>query len=241
MRKTTSLLIVGLLMLSILLVGCQTSPKDAETINVAGHAEMTVAPDLAKVYAGISILKPTAAAAQAEADRVINAIIDGLRYKGIAESDIETETLNLYEEKVWVEKESQTKSVGWRATQTLKIKTDDLTKVGDIVDVAVSNGANQINSIEFYLSTTKEDESKQLVLAKATQNAKNKAQTMADSLGVRLDKIVSASESNYGYMPYRYAMANNVGMEAVKESANVMPSDVAVSADMALVYAIKQG
>lgn len=233
--------LLGLLVLSVFLVGCQTLLKNTDTINVAGHADMTVAPDLAKVYTGISILKPTAAQAQAEADKIINAIIDGLRYKGIAESDIETENLNLYEEKEWIEKESQTKSVGWRATQTLKIKTNNLAKVGDIVDVAVKNGVNQINFIEFYLSTSKDDESKQLVLAKATQNAKKKAQTMADNLDVKLGNIVSASESNYGYMPYQYKMANDAGTAAVQESATVMPSDVTVSADMTLVYAIKQG
>ncbi|MFA6089728.1 MAG: SIMPL domain-containing protein [Candidatus Woesearchaeota archaeon] len=132
------------------------------------------------------------------------------------------------------------KSVGWRATQILKIKTNDLTKVGSIVDVAVNNGANQINSIEFYLSTSKDDDSKQLVLAKSTQNAKNKAQTIANNLGVKLDKIVSASESNYGYIPYMYTLKNNIGTAAVMESTKVMPSDVTVSADMTLVYAIKQ-
>lgn len=239
MKYSPIISMLSLLLITIFLLGCQTTPNP-DTINVAGHAEMTVAPDLAKVYAGISILKPTAAEAQAEADRAINAIITGLRTKNIAESDIETENLNLNEEKEWIQNESQMRSMGWRATQTLKIKTSDLTKVGDIVDVAVTNGANQINSIEFYLSTTKDDQSKQLVLAKATQNAKNKAQTMAENLGVKLDKIISASESNYGIVPYKYMMANNVGAAAVSESAKVLPSDVTVSADMTLVYSITQ-
>lgn len=231
---------IGVLVLLIFLAGCQIDPADKETINVGGHAEMTVMPDLAKVYAGYSVVKPTAADAQAEADKVTNAIVDGLRYIGISENDIETENLILYEERVWVEADSQMKNVGWRATQNLKIKTGDLTKVGDIVDVAVKNGANQINSVEFYLSASKDDDSKQLVLAKATQNAKSKAQTMADSLGVKLDKIVSASESNYGYRPFEYNMMNKDGAAAVSESAKVLPRDVSVSADMTLVYSIKQ-
>lgn len=221
-------------------VSCQPQPKNVDTISAAGHAEMTIMPDVARVYAGISILKPTAAQAQAEADKVVNKILDGLRYKGIAENDIETDTLVLYEERVWDEKEAQTKSVGWRATQTLKIKTKDLTKVGDVVDVAVNNGANQINSIEFYLSTAREDESKAKVLALATQNAKKKAQTIADNVGVKLERVVSASESNYGYVPYQYTMANNMGKDAVQESTTVLPKSVTVSADMTLVYAINQ-
>ncbi|MFA6460925.1 MAG: SIMPL domain-containing protein [Candidatus Woesearchaeota archaeon] len=239
MKIINGLFILSLMALLVLGVGCQTFTKNTDTINVAGHADMTVAPDLAKVYAGISILKPTAVEAQTEADRIVSTIIDGLRYKGISERDIETETLNLYEEKEWSQKGLQV-SMGWRATQTLKIKTNDLTKVGDIVDVIVQSRGNKINSIEFYLSTSKDDESKQLVLATATQNAKKKAQTMADNLGVKLDKIVSASESNYGYVSYKYTMANNMGLSAVQESAKVMPSDVTVSADMTLVYSIKQ-
>jgi hypothetical protein len=240
-KNLTGLGIFSLLILSIFLVSCQTTPKNPETITVAGHAEMTVAPDRAKVYTGISILRPTAAEAQAEANKVITAIVVGLKNKGIAESDIETENLNLNEEKEWNQNESQMISVGWRATQTLKIQTTDLRKVGDIVDVAVQNGANQINSIEFTLSTAQDDASKQAVLAQATQIAKKKGQTMADTLGVKLDKIVSASESNYAITPYRYMMTNSVGMDAVSESAKVLPSDVMVSADMTLIYAIKQG
>ena len=72
-------------------------------------------------------------------------------------------------------------------------------------------------------------------------NCQYKAQTIADSLNVKLGNVVSASESNYGYTPYMYTMANNIGKAAVAESANVLPSAVTVSADMALVYAIKQG
>lgn len=232
--------IFNLVLLSFFLVGCQLPSEKGENINVAGHAEMSVEPDLAKVYMGISILKPTAVEAQNEANKVINDIIDGLRYKGILESDIETETLNVYEDQQWDQEVSRSKSVGWRATQTLKINTNDLAKVGDIVDVGIANGANQINSIEFYLSPSKDDESKQLVLAKATQSAKKKAETIADSLGVKLDKLISASESNYVYTPYRYAMADTMGVAAVQESAKVMPSEVLISADMTLMYSIKQ-
>jgi uncharacterized protein YggE len=237
-------LIVGLFTVFLLtlffLVSCQIPAKNAETITVTGHAEMSAMPDLARVYTGISILKPTAIEAQGEANKVINAIVNELKFKGILESDIETENLNLYEEKIWIDKESQMKNIGWKATQILKIKTDDFRKVGDIVDVAVNNGANQINSIEFYLSTSKEDESKKLILAKATKNAKSKAETIATSLDVSLDKIISASESNYGYVPYKHMMANSIGDAAISESARIMPSDVIVSADMSLSYSIKQ-
>ena len=130
----------------IALTGCiSTQPRPENTINVQGDSELTFDPDEAEVWAGISILKDSATEAQSEANIVINDIIDGLRYKGIREEDIETDRLSLREEYSW--KNGEREIVGWRATQTLKIKTTDLNKVGTIVDVAVNNGANQINNI----------------------------------------------------------------------------------------------
>ncbi len=225
--------ILGLLLVIALigLTGCQQE-KEEQTINVQGNSELTFDPDEAEVWAGISIVKDTAEEAQSEANKVINAIIDGLRYKGISEDDIETERLNdieterlsLREERTWT-KDEGSKVIGWRASQTLKVKTTDLTKVGTIVDVAVNNGANQINNINFGLSEEKEQE--------------EKAEILAESLGAKLGKIKTVSESNFYYMPYRYAMAETVGVEAVKEAATVMPSDVKVTANVNIVYYIK--
>lgn len=223
-----------LLMVLVSLVGCQ---QQENTINVEGNTEITVEPDEAEVWAGISIIKDTAEEAQNEANKVINAIIDGLRYKGISEDDIETERLNLREERTWT-KDKGSKIIGWRASQTLKIKTTDMNKVGTIVDVAVNNGANQINNINFGLSEEKEQESKKKALAEATKNAKSKAETIAESLNVKLGKIKSVSEASFQYRPYVYAMEKAVGAPAVEEAAVVMPKDVRVTARISLVYNI---
>lgn len=230
--------IMALISLVVLvsLVGCQQQ-KEGNTINVDGSAEITAEPDEAEVWAGISIVKKTAEEAQNEANKVINAVIDGLRYKGINEKDIETQNLNLYEETTWTQDEGS-KVIGWRASQTLKVKTTDMSKVGTIVDIAVTNGANQINNVNFGLSKEKEQEYKQKALAEASKNAKSKAETIASSLGVNLGKIKSVSESSFDYMPYRYAMEKVAGVPAVEEAASVMPRDVTVTARISLVYNI---
>ena len=220
----------------VVLTGC-IQQGEGNTINVQGDSELTVDPDQARVVAGISILKPSADEAQTEANRVINAILDGLESEGISEENIETERLNLYEQKEWEDGKSE--SVGWRATQTLNIKSTDLTNVGIIVDIAVSNGANQINNIMFELSEAKEQEYKNQALAEATKNAKSKAETIAESLGVTLGKIKSVSESNYYARPYMYAMAEATGAKAVEEAATVLPSDVTVTANINIVYYVK--
>jgi len=232
-------MIFGVLLVIALigLTGCQQT-KEEHTINVQGNSELTFDPDEAEVWAGISIVKDTAEEAQSEANKVVNAIIDGLRYKGISEDDIETERLSLYEERVWTRDEGS-KLIGWRATQTLKVKTADLTKVGTIVDVAVNNGANQIDNINFGLTEEKEQEYKKQALSEAAKNAKEKAEVLAESLGAKLGKIKTVSESNFYYMPYRYDMVKASGELAVEEAATVMPSDVQVTANVNIIYYIK--
>ena len=228
--------LIAILMVAVLISGCIQTATEENTINVAGESELSFEPDQAEVWAGISVVKLTADEAQTEANTVINAVIDGLRYKGISEDDIATEQLSLYEDRRW--ENGRHKTVGWRATQTLKIKTTDLSKVGAIVDIAVNNGANQINNINFGLSEEKEQEFKTQALAEATKNAKEKAETIAESLGARLGKIKTVSESNYYYTPYMYAMEAKAGSDAVAEAAVVMPGDVTVTGRISIVYEI---
>src|SRR3989338_10000427 len=228
-----TLLIVAILGYQYLDLGTQSS-----TLNTDGTSELIFKPDQAKVWVGISILKPNAEDAQAEANKAIKNIIDGLRSKGIKEEDIQTESLNLYEEKDWTQTGS--KSKGWRAAQTLKIKTTDFSKVGQIVDIAVKNGANEINNIEFSLSPEKEKEYKNQAIAEATAKAKAKAETMAKGLEAKLGKVISVSESNFNYYPYTYDMLNKAaGTMAIKESATVLPKDVTVTANVNVVYELR--
>jgi len=234
----TKFLILGLALAMLVLAGCVQSNSTDNTINAAGNSELTLKPDQAEITAGVSILRATAKDAQDEASRINNAIIAALKAKGLTESEIQTESVNLYEDKSW--ENNQMVSNGWRATQTLKAKTKDLTKVGDIVDAFVTGGANQIDYINFGLSNEKEQEYKMKALADATANAKAKAETIATSLGVKLGKIKTVSESNYYYNPYRYDMMNVKAVPAASaEAAQVLPKDVTVTASVNLVYSIR--
>jgi hypothetical protein len=214
------------------LTGCTSE----NTINVEGSSEITVDPDEAEVRAGVSIVDVSADLAQNQVNSAINNIINALKDEGIAEDDMSTERLSLYEERRW--ENGKSTAVGWRATQILKIKTADLSKVGTIVDIAVDNGANQIDNINFGLSEEKEQEYKKQALAQATTNAKEKAETIADSLGVKLDRIKTVSESEFYFRPYAYAMEKTAGEAAVAEAAQVLPGDVEITARISIVYNI---
>ena len=235
-NKTT--LIIILLIILIILIAYPYIPKSqTSTINIQGESKISVEPDLAKVWAGVTILDNSADLAQTEVNKRINKIIEELKQTGISESGIETERLNLYEEKSWREEGPQ--SEGWRATQILKIKTTDMKNIGNIIDIAVSNGANQINHIEFSLSEKKQNEYKSQAISQATVNAKEKAKTIAESLNAKLGRIISVSESNFNYFPYRYGLEGIAVSDVAEKSAQVTPKDVTVNANIQLIYEIR--
>ena len=230
--KTTYAILAVFVLALLALAGCQ---QQANSVTVTGTYQMTVDPDQAEVYVGVSTLKPTAKEAQDETNKAINAIIAGLKASGINEKDIETQNLNLYENMIW--EDNEYKSNGWKADQMLKITTKDLTKVGAIVDAAVDNGANSIQGVSFSLSQDAEKAYKLQVIAKATEDARAKAETIASSLNTKLGKVKSFSESGYYYTPYRYDMVAGISMEkAVAEAANVQPQKVTVDATVTVEY-----
>lgn len=239
--KTQTVILIGILIFAgvILYLGSQYfNQGSVSTIQSQGTSELTVAPDLSRITIGVSILKNDSKSAQAEENKAISDIIESLKQIGISSSDIETENINLYEEKQW-DKDGGEKSLGWRATQNLKIKTANFSKLGDIVDVSVNNGANQINSIEFYLSSAKQQEYKRKAIEEATKDARLKAESMAEGSSGKLGRIKSLTQNDYYATPYYYSMKNNAGVAAARESATVMPEDVKVTANINVVYELK--
>lgn len=230
-------IVATILALLIVMAGCQTAPKEASTISSDGKAEMTAKPDQAEISIGVSSLQKTAAEAQADENRVMEAVIAGVTALGIPQDKIKTEQLSLYEENDWVE--GKTVSKGWRATQMVRIKVTDLSKVGSVVDISVKNGANQINAINFDLSDAKMTEYKKSLLAEAAKNAKDKAEVIAESLGVKLGKVKTVTTSDYNTVPYNYPMMKSTGADAVAEAATVMPGEVTVNAYISVTYEIE--
>jgi uncharacterized protein len=245
----TGIIIVAMIIVSVFLYSYYYNPGNLSTIQSQGIYQASVTPDLARVWIGVSILKPTAKEAQEEENKIIQNIISGLASQGIPSTEIETESINLYQENCaypyevydsYMPPEKKCNSSGYRAIQNLKIKTKDFSKVGTIVDIAVNNGANQINNVEFYLSPAKENEYRQNAISEATKNARQKAEAMATGSGARLGRVKSISENQYYATPYSYGMKNNIaGDAAIQEAATIMPQSVSISANVNIVYELK--
>jgi uncharacterized protein YggE len=202
---------------------------------VSDSAQVKAQPDTAFVTFGVvSKDKNARTAARANAAKT-SAVLAAITNAGIKRSDVKTIDYSLDPE---VDYDKQpTVIVGYSASNTVSVRTKDLAKLGDLVDAAVSAGANNVQGVRF----TIEDQRKlrQKALALAVKKAESKARAIAGALGARLGPATSASESIDEYTPYSRNMVMARPALRAKAATPISPGEVSVSAEVKVVYSIR--
>jgi len=237
----TILIVIGIVAIGLFAMGLKDNNITIEptstdnTITVNSSIDMRVDPDMVIVSLGVSHLKPSASEAQEAVNSAMNDIVDALTDLGITEDEIETTNITLYEERRWLKEEYET--IGWRAGQTITIRTTNISKAGPVIDTAVDNGANQVNGITFSLSDEAEMQYRSEALEQAGELAKEKAQSIANGLDVDLGSVKSVNESGFYYRPYNL-VAYDYREDETGVPTVVIPGSVTVTASISVVYYI---
>lgn len=187
------------------------SGKETDVIMVTGTGKVSAAPDVAVADLAITIERPTADAAQEEANQRSNAVVDYLKKAGVEEKDIRTSGYNIFPQYDYLD--GRTRIRGYQVTQTLEVKIRDLEKANTILDGVVTAGVNQVNNFRFEIDN--QDELKAEARRKAIDDARMKAEQLEDDLGLDLGRVVSFSESADGFVPPffgREAGGGGIGM-----------------------------
>ncbi len=230
-----------LAIISIVLAACvQLGPSEGKNeVSVQGDAEKSVNPDKAEIFLGVTINDTSAETAQNENARITTAVVEALKKEGIAAGDIETTSFNLYPNYVWNPKTGEQEQKGYIVTNNIKVTTTDFTKVGKLLQVSVDAGANQIQSVQFSLTKTKENEIKKEVLKEATEAARSKAEAIAEGLGARLGSLKRVQESNVYFTPWIYGREIAVAEAKVGAVPPISPQKSTVTASVTVVYEIR--
>ena len=131
------------------------------------------------------------------------------------------------------------------ARMTISAETQKLDLLGPSVEAAVKAGASQLNQVTF---TLKDDSAaRKEAIEKASADAKSKAETLANSMGVKLKGILRIS-TNAQARPYivygnQYAAALSMHRSEAASFASaqmqVTPRDVGFGADVNVTYQIE--
>jgi uncharacterized protein YggE len=180
----------------------QQTPNITQTIagtrlDINATGEVTRVPDLAIITAGVVTRSASASGAIQQAAARMARVREALRQAGIADRDIQTSNISLNPEYVYANNQPP-KLSGYSASNQLSVRFRDIASTGKILDALVAQGANQINGPNLTIDQPEAalDEAR----AKAVVQGRARADLYARSLGMRVVRLVSVSESG-GYSP----------------------------------------
>ena len=173
---------------------CVVKEKKMEkvrTVTVTGTGEVFVQNDQAAISLSVVTKNNDVKIAASENASKMTKVLDSLYEAGIAKEDISTSNYRIFQDSKYVN--GNTVYGQYNVSNNINILVKDITKAGEIIDVAVKAGANQFSSINYSISSTEEYEKQARILA--VKNAQATANTLATSSGAVLGKVIEISEN----------------------------------------------
>lgn len=180
-------------------------PTPEAGIVVAGEGSVRVIPNNAQIRIGATVRNNTVTAAVDTNSKAMAAVIAALKAAGIAENDIQTARFSI--QPIYAQPASFSspgpgaapKLAGYSVSNHVNVTIRDTDKIGDLIDRAVTAGANDVGNISFSVA----DESKVLDQARAAAiaDARRKAEVYAKAAGLRLGSVQWITEDTVSRPP----------------------------------------
>lgn len=209
-------------------------PIAGTRLDVSATGEATRVPDVAIISTGVVTRASTARAALEQNAARMERVRAALRRAGIADRDIQTSNINLNPEYRYVQ-DQPPRLTGYTASNQVSVRFRDIAKSGDILDVLVAEGANQINGPS--LTIDKPEEALDEARTKAIAIGRARADIYARALGMRVTRLLSVSEGGANYpMPPMPVM-----MEARAQAAStkIDPGEQKVSVTLGMTFELQ--
>jgi uncharacterized protein YggE len=237
--RTKLFLFVPILILVFILSACGNAPAQARTLVVSGNGTVSLTPDIAYIYIGVHTDDPDLASGVSRNNTQAQTLVDALKNAGIDGTDIQTSNFSVYTNgnQGFDKATGQTTNAGvyYSVDNTVYVTMRDLSKLGTILNTAVSSGANSINSISFDVAdkTAAMEQARQ----KAMTNASNLAAELAKTAGLKLGEIQNVTYSDISPSPY-YGMGGG-GAAAPNASVPIQPGQTQISVTVSVTYTLK--
>src|SRR6185437_10668655 len=147
---------------------------------------------------------------------------------GVSSRDIQTTSLSL-QPQYDPNKTGGARLIGFQANNQVTIKVRDIGQLPNILDRAISAGANEMSGIEFVVS----EQSKLLdkARAEAIADARRKAELYANAAGMKVGRVMTISEEGT-VPPPRTFQAVRAGAAAIAPGEQTLRAVVTVSYEL---------
>jgi uncharacterized protein YggE len=215
--------------------------KPFPAIVVSGEGVANAAPDIAMVSFGVTSQEETARAALTANNEAMAKVIAAMKEAGVEARDLQTSGFNI--QPVWVYPKNNDgteapRIVGYSVSNQLSLRIRDLSKLGELLDRAVTLGVNDDGGISF--GNDKPDAIIATARTLAMKDAISRAETLAAAAGMRLGQIVEISEGSSRPRPMPMAKARSFADAVVAEAVPVEAGESSYSVSVQVTFEILQ-
>jgi len=244
-----------------------SNANNQQGIWVSGEGKVTVTPDIAILNLGVSAQASTVADAQSQAIAAMNKVISALTSNGVAQKDIQTQYFSIqqvtnpippipaptpYLPTPTLAPETSNETVsgglpmipakppitGYEVTNMVTVKIRAIDNTGAIIDAAVAAGGDLLTIDGVTFSVDQPDQYYVQARQLAMNDAKAKANQLAELAGVTLGNATYISESSSTSIVYP---PQAFSTEAVTSSGttSINPGQTDIIVDVQVAYAIQ--
>ena len=153
-------------------------PEEKPTISTTGSAEKEIPSDESRISLAVENTNANANTARKNNADKMNTMIDVLRQAGLTDENITTSNFQITPNYDY-ENSNYDRIISYTALNKVELKTSASANISKFIDLAVNNGANRVENIDFVISKKTLDENSIELLKEAFRDAKQKADVLA--------------------------------------------------------------
>jgi uncharacterized protein YggE len=234
--------VIGITFLLALLFAINSNAQslkyEQQTLSVNGSGEVYIDPDLANISFAVETNAKTASEAVKGNAEKTNKVLEALKSQIGKDDTLSTTGYNLSPVYEYNNQTKKSEFTGYRATNSVLVKTFNLKNVGNLIDYAAEAGSNSIQGLTF--DSTKRNEHMKEALAKAVKDARTTAETVANAAGVKITTIYQISPSyNYPVPVYRDFAESKMAAAPPPPPTPIEAGEILIKASVNMVFGIE--
>jgi uncharacterized protein YggE len=210
----------------------QDQASMSDTVTVAGSGSVQASADKAVVRVAVLAAGDDIGTVRTDLSENASSMRQALRDTGIDSDQIRTNYYDISSQSRYGGPQGEEPE--YQAVHSFTVTVENPDDVGSVIDTAVSNGASEVDGVEFTLSADRREQLRQDALEAAMENARTEASTVAGAEDIQISGVDRISTTQYDSSPYAVETAALASGDAGGTSIDSGP--VTVSASVTVVY-----
>jgi uncharacterized protein YggE len=219
-----------------LAASAQTQSSSEPVVVASGEGIVKALPDQAWIVFATESRSKNPKDAQAQNAKAMSAVHERLTAAGIPKDAIRTQSYDLQLESDWVNGRQVPR--GYVARNTIEVRLDEITRVGEVIDLGVTSGATAVHGVRFDLKqrVTLEREA----LKRATADARARADAAASGAGMTIARVIRIEEPTARPIPPPIPMMmQREAVAADRPTTPVVAGEIEIRANVTLTATLK--